>query len=83
MTIAIVRTCSEKQISLECYTSEPKIRKFEIVGVTGVFYLLEIPLTLVGFRQKRQTLLSFILRNSSILNKNLLHEYSKNCLYPR
>ena len=58
MKIAIVRTCSEKQISLECYTSESKIQKFEIVGVTGVFYMLKIPLNCVGFSQKRQTLLS-------------------------
>ena len=58
--IAIVRTCSEKQISLECYTSESKIQKFEIVEVTGVFYMLKIPLNFVGFSQKRQTLLSLL-----------------------
>ena len=56
MTVAKDRICSEKQISSECYISESKIRKFEIVRVTGVSYLLKISLTCVGFSWKMQTL---------------------------
>ena len=58
MTIAIVRTYYEKQISFECYKSESKVGKYEIAVVTGVFYLLKIPLTCVGFSRKGQTLFS-------------------------
>ena len=50
MTIAIVKTnMPKKQTSFAYSTSKSIIRKFEIVGLTGVFLSVKNPLKMCGF----------------------------------